>query len=426
VSVFFDPAQALEGINQKASPGPVADFAESLSAAFESTKLTDRMISKSQNLAQAYDELIEQLNEGQPADQAFFNPFTNNPLARGSIDTRGVPLALDAKSQARLNRLRLPRDDKINLIFDEVQKRRAADPAALPGFPATRAEFEAKVQADVAGRVAELDDTLSRTSTGGALGQFFGTAGALIGTEPLAVLTLPFGASARAGVLRTALLEATIAGGVETIIQPAVQAYRAELGLEAGADVAFENILMAMAGGGIFGGGIKAIAKALGPAGRAFERVAEMDTRAVAETFDELVPNATREQQAARDDLQLELDLEDNNPFAATPEGQSRHREGLQAAAARADSGVDRFSSRGAELPADDTQLHFGDFDQRLDGIEADLFGTAADKRLLTRDLLFDGTDDLGGPAVQVRRLSEVKARLDNDRALLAELDACA
>lgn len=416
MSFYFNPQEANEGLHQQASAGPETGFLENTLAAFEATKLTDLTVSEVTNYSRAYDDIIEALNEGAAFNKRFSNPYKAGAQVTNFGDRRGVGLPSDPALLAKINAPKRSREDQLTAIWAEIDNRRQADPAAFSSLPGSRAELEAQVRADVRKRVEDLEEINSRSSGRGSVGQFVGTAGALITQEPLTVLSLPFGAPRSAGVLRTALLEAQIAGGIEAIIQPAVQAYRAELGLEAGADIAFENILAAMGGGALFGGGFKAIAKALGKNGKAFEAVADMDEKAVAEAFDRLVPDPTPAQRAARNAVQLELDLIDTNPYAA--DKLATHKQTLDAA-------TDDLSTR-SEAGASDSGVVPEPLEARYDALEADLFGPAADPRLLEKQIRFDDVDDTGQSITRTSTFAEVKTRLDADRALLAEVEACA
>lgn len=421
MSIFLNIDEASEGLLQGVSRGPDTGFIENTAAAFEKTKLTDLTISDDLNFTHAYDDLLSSVNAELPDDAKLINPYRAEASANVRRSLRFDVPTVDTAEQNRRERAQLPRSEQIALLWGHISKRRAADPQALLDVPATREQFEQGVRESVAARVRELDEVNSRADGFGQVGIFTGTAGALLFQEPLTLATLPLGAPARAGILRTALLEATIAGGVETIIQPSVQAYREELGLEAGAHIGFQNIVTAMGGAFVFGGTVKAIGKALGKAGGAFETVAGLDKQELADAFDELVPNPTAEQRAARQALQLELDLEDSNPLG--PARYDEHVETLENAINR--HGEIRTRAR-ADLGDELLGAHADSLAARIDGLEADLIGPAADPRLADRQLAFAELDDVGDTRVELRSLAEVKETLDADRALLNELEACA
>ena len=96
-------------------------------------------------------------------------------------------------------------------------------------------------------------------------------AGSLVGgfRDPVNVAALFVGApgatvakTAAGAIARTALREAVVNAGTEAAMQPIIQNWRAELGLESGLAEAAKNVGMAAAFGGIIGGGVEAVARA--------------------------------------------------------------------------------------------------------------------------------------------------------------------
>jgi len=107
----------------------------------------------------------------------------------------------------------------------------------------------------------ELADLRSRRTTGGKVADFLG---ASVGTleDPMIAATLPFGASASSGILRTALTEAGISMAVDAPIQfGTVMETKDVLGVDFDAGDAAINVLMAGAVAGGIGGTLKGAGK---------------------------------------------------------------------------------------------------------------------------------------------------------------------
>lgn len=97
--------------------------------------------------------------------------------------------------------------------------------------------------------------TSSLTGVGGFLGSAAGSV-----TDPINMLTAPFGASASLGVLRTALLEGAIAAGSDAIGQAVNAPSRQQVDPDYDVNAALADIAAAGAGGAILGGGFKGLA----------------------------------------------------------------------------------------------------------------------------------------------------------------------
>lgn len=152
---------------------------------------------------------------------------------------------------------------------------------------------------------------------------FLGTAGsfggAMVGSlqDPLVGSSIIFGAKKGLGILKTALYEALIAGGVETAVQPNIQSGRADRGQDAGLTQGAVNVLMASGGAGVLGGLIAGGEKLFG--------------REALKAFDEHVQNPTAEQLSARNLYERTLEINETSPLqdalpAALPEHGNRLR----------------------------------------------------------------------------------------------------
>lgn len=130
------------------------------------------------------------------------------------------------------------------------------------------ARLNRSIEADAIKIAQESDDKLSRlTASRGGVGSFGASvAGGFAGTlrDPLQLSLLTLGGGPGAGrtitsrILSTAAKEAFINGASEAVLQPVVQAWRKQAGLDNGFDVALGNIATAAAFGGLVGGGIHA------------------------------------------------------------------------------------------------------------------------------------------------------------------------
>ncbi len=188
----------------------------------------------------------------------------------------------------------------------------------------------------------------ARATGPGQFGAFLGdTAGAI--SDPVVALTLPFGASAGASILRAALTEAVLASATEAAIQPQVAQFRAAVGNPQAEGEAMRNILLAGGGAGVLAAGLRAI-----PVG----------ARALAEHFRKQVdagvikPNV--QQQAALDLLERQAAESDSNPFNRSLEGATEaHAANLKAAdmAARDGTTVKAADLQAPERPADTGEL---------------------------------------------------------------------
>lgn len=132
-------------------------------------------------------------------------------------------------------------------------------------------EQEAQRRAGESRSASELLASES-TSWSSTLGGFAGTmAGAL--TDPINIVSLAVGAGAASGIVRTALIEAGIGAASETVIQGITYDFKKKVDPDFGVADAGYEVAAAGAGGALFGGGVKAIAKAWqGARGRYFPR----------------------------------------------------------------------------------------------------------------------------------------------------------
>ena len=108
------------------------------------------------------------------------------------------------------------------------------------------------------------------TSFDRVAGGFIGGMGAMF-FDPLNVASLPFGAGASRGILKTIFMEAGINAGVEAASQPFVAEWQNQIGNKYGFTDALENVGMAA----LFGGSIAGAGKVAGSAFEAFSSIKE-------------------------------------------------------------------------------------------------------------------------------------------------------
>lgn len=184
---------------------------------------------------------------------------------------------------------------------------------------------ELRAQADAKALEArQASEDLSRRSTSVAsgIGGFLGTAAGAV-TDPINLLASGFGASASAGILRTALAEAGIGVASEALIQGATLDRKQRIDPEFSAEDALLEIGAAGVGGAVLGGGIKGLAN-LWHRAKTGEWPSHVRDTANVLTREAAVPE---------------------NRFAKSVQGESAHR------AALAKSIDDLMASRPVELP---------------------------------------------------------------------------
>lgn len=264
---LFDTRAAEERMSQFIAPGPPTGFGENAAAAFRSNQLSETTIGSRLALIDTYDKYIEQIRDetGQTLDNPVFTQ-----VEFGLEDVEAVTPTLEERTAS---------------FSEQVVK--------LGLTPRTPDNLQEEAFADIRAAVEENEEIAARGGFPALLGQFTGGAAAIL-LDPPVLASMAVGAPISAGILRTALIEGAIASGVETVIQPTIQAARAKAGLPAGTAQALRNIGLAGLGGVVFGGGIKSLAVG----GRAL--------------FDKV---RTRDELHAARYLERHADLRDQNPF---------------------------------------------------------------------------------------------------------------
>lgn len=242
MTIFQDTSHTTNGIFQTASIGPSTDFSENFQAGTDAFLKSDLSISEDRNLKIAYAPIISALRE--KGESGFANPYDQTPTNMLGVRDQWLTSMTD----------------RIWSLVDQIKK---SDPTFLSDGPQNHADLNERTLTATREAAERFADVSQRSTTGGTIGGFLGQVyGAL--HDPAIQLTMPFGAGLGSTVLRTALIEAGIAGGTEAVIQPFIQDYREKAGLPHGADIALANVLTATLAGGAFGGGIRALRKAFG------------------------------------------------------------------------------------------------------------------------------------------------------------------
>lgn len=242
---IFDNKIEIGLANAPASPalGAATGLFENVGAAASFVWHADTTASRDRAFKRGYADLIDRLKEGGEG-ALFANPYHYE--APRSQYSWHAPVS---------------RADREGRIWAEIERRRASDPEALPGVPATREAFQEAVIA----RTREIiDDDLSimaRANGWGEAGQFIGgVAGSF--AEPWVVATLPLGAGWSSSLLRTAATEGAIAAGSEALALPGIAPWRDELGLPMSREEAITRVAFAALGGAAFPTAVKGAVRA--------------------------------------------------------------------------------------------------------------------------------------------------------------------
>lgn len=308
MSYFFEPQPSAPIPPDQVSPGPSTGFLENRRAQSAIHLASDLTQSMEANLAAAREERRRQIEKisGKSIEETLAPYMPAGGVRHAPRDIGG------ADSNAEL--IELQATERYLETVPERQRQGVVIGAAALRERARELALE---------KIAEAEDVRARSrSFAGEAGSLVGGIGAFL-TDPAIIASMAFGAPLSAGIVRTALVEGTIAGGTEIALQPGVQLYRAELGLEAGVEEAAKNVGLAAIGGGIFAGTLKGAAKGF----RALTQ------RELVEAFDQTIGDAaTAEQKAARDLVDAYDELMSANPYPDTPLGRDQHVRAARAA----------------------------------------------------------------------------------------------
>jgi hypothetical protein len=290
---------AVSRFGTEFSAGPNTGFADNRAASLEAFRMTNQTCSEFFMFADAYGRRIAEIERR-----------TGKKLSNPMFAVREDPGQMDFTPQAPA---RFSKSVQIGEFEDQVEELRKEHPD-IPGYQ----DMVKDMQERAKGAEARAIDFSDRAT-------FIGKVGALMGDmqgaieDPAVLMTLPFGASAASGILRTAVVEGLIAGGTEILIQPQIQKFREELGLDAGFAQGAANVLAATGGGALFGGAVKGAATGL----------EKLSGRKLLDAFDKIAPKPTREQKTARAMYERILDEIKASPLSDLPSSLTEHKNRL-------------------------------------------------------------------------------------------------
>ncbi|WP_246649968.1 hypothetical protein [Rhizobium laguerreae] len=142
----------------------------------------------------------------------------------------------------------------------QVEQWKAENPGVdLPNLP-TQEEVEQEWVKRGTSALKESKDLSNRTtSTLSSVSGFLGSAAGTI-SDPINMLTAPFGASASLGILRTAMVEGAVSAGSDAVGQAINMPVRQQIDPDYNLNSALGDIAAAGVGGAILGGGFKGLA----------------------------------------------------------------------------------------------------------------------------------------------------------------------
>lgn len=328
MSGFWPATDQADGRLAEVASGPATGFAENFEAQNREMQLINRSVSKHSLLSEAYAERIDEIEKA--TGQRLPNPVGQAEQEMLQLGRR--PLVLDAVAVAN--------DTFLNKYMDDFEK--AVEPwrAKHPQL-ATKQKMLQQLGDMVRSVEEETADISDRATFTGKVGGFIGSmAGAM--QDPINLVTLPLGAGAANGIIRTAVTEAIVNAGSETLIQTKVQPFRGELGLEYGFEQGAENVAFAAGGAAVVGGAVKAGGKLAesGSIGRSVRKTIDLGGLVgdkLLKLFDSAVSQPTRAQREARGLYEHISEINESSPLdrevvGAEAEHNQRLTEAMRAA----------------------------------------------------------------------------------------------
>jgi len=268
MGIFFDkPTVPLQLPGE--SLGPSTGFVQNTIAAYDAQMRARNSNSKTANLTDAYQPIVDALNQG----RSFFQRFSN-PIAKGFDQDDFVRNPLNPRSWSSTAELE-------TIIWDELALRREKDHNAFPDLPQNRDDLMKGVTDQVTRALQEEQNVVAAADTPGIVGNFVGSAGASI-TDPPNLLAMLVGAG-EVGILRTVATEALIGGATEVVTQSSVMEYYKELGIEYTAADFLTNVAVGAGGAGAFAGGVKLSAKGISKTWNAVNQMGNKQLKSVLE-----------------------------------------------------------------------------------------------------------------------------------------------
>lgn len=266
--------------------GPETDFFENFNAADASKVKSGISASRQWNLQEAYDGVLKEINKDRPFLKQFANPYAPAQAGQFYISPQR----------------HLTKEDAETAIWTHIDVMRASDDTAFADLPRSRNDMVGGIAKQMLGAEKHHQQISDRAdgwgTAGGIMGEMYATM-----KDPINLATLSTGAGAGATILRTAVIEGLINGGVELLTQPSIQDYREKMGLKRESIV--ENVALATGGGVVLGGGIKAITNG----------ISKLSSKDLADLSKEVLKKPSKEQQAAIDMVEADNHAMDGTPF---------------------------------------------------------------------------------------------------------------
>jgi hypothetical protein len=245
----------LQAVREPLPTAPLS-FGESLDLAFDRQRAVGNAFSAEQNYRSVFEQAAAAFAE---AGERLDNPFDVGMGAGFLADLGriGGMVAGPAAGAARLAVEEREREARTRRWDATAERLRAERPEAADLYPNSA---ELRLRADQEALAVARRAEAARPVASG-FGEFLGSTGAIF-TDPVQVSTLPIGAPWRLGatllgnVVRTALVEAGVAGATQAAVELRADPFRQRLGLES---EAAEQIGMAAAGGFVIGGTLRGI-----------------------------------------------------------------------------------------------------------------------------------------------------------------------
>jgi len=301
MTVFHRNVQDVPVTVANMAKAPETGLVENSVAAWQDIRQSEISTSRLFSFQDAYDDYVDEIFEAT-------GQKLRNPVAR---DAEFAQRVTEKKRGGRRVTGRMVEESLEDDFFEQVLKLHAQNPNfELRDKNNIRAEISEKSHL-----LQERHKDISARQTGlGAVGEFFGSAGATI-TDPVIAGSMLLGSPAAAGIVRTAIVEGLIAGGAEAVIQPAIQKHRAELGFEdAGFEAGARNVGFAAVGGAAFAGLIKG-----------FGRLAGWSAPKVKRVFSDVVKSPRSEVRGALATFERSQEMVDDNPLATSAVGDKEH-----------------------------------------------------------------------------------------------------
>tara|TARA_R110002124_G_scaffold167348_4_gene334678 strand:- start:1291 stop:4920 length:3630 start_codon:yes stop_codon:yes gene_type:complete len=246
-----DEIRAISEASLTPAEGYETGFFENLTASYDADKVFNTHRANQDATIKVLEPFVK--NAGIDHNPGFFFDALNGssrPRATGrlrqfdEIDEASMPEAPFYEYRMRLQKMNAALEAQGKPTISEEQVNKKAREIAL------------KARSD-------QQDISSRSTTMGDIGDLLGGAGAAARAQirSPAAFSLAAGASVKAGIFYTALVEGVIGASYEALAQPDVKKWYGELGLKYTSADFQRNVLGAFAGGAAFGGLIKSVIK---------------------------------------------------------------------------------------------------------------------------------------------------------------------